>query len=145
MPGSKANQRTPANGRSADKPRWGPALLCQMLILMLILQGFRCHHIIPGPVCLPNHRQVSHRSVHSRGHLQSGTIIMKKILLGVLLAGTAMSAQAADLGPRPYTKAPPMAPVYDWTGLYFGVNAGLGVGRNQTVHNFGPGAISTHL
>jgi outer membrane immunogenic protein len=70
---------------------------------------------------------------------------MKKILLGVLLAGTAMSAQAADLGPRPYTKAPPMAPVYDWTGLYFGVNAGLGVGRNQTVHNFGPGAISTHL
>lgn len=70
---------------------------------------------------------------------------MKKILLGVLLASTAMSAQAADLAPRPYTKAPPIAPVYDWTGLYVGVNAGLGLGRNRAVHDFGVGAISTHL
>ncbi|MCB1392936.1 outer membrane beta-barrel protein [Nitrobacter sp.] len=70
---------------------------------------------------------------------------MKRILLGVLLASTAMSAQAADLAPRPYTKAPPMAPVYDWTGLYLGVNAGLGVGRNRAVHDLGPLAISTHL
>ena len=70
---------------------------------------------------------------------------MKKILLGVLLATTAMSAQAADLAPRPYTKAPPIAPVYDWTGLYVGVNVGLGLGRNRAVHDFGPAAISTHL
>lgn len=70
---------------------------------------------------------------------------MKKILLGVLLAGTAMSAQAADLAPRPYTKAPPMAPVYDWTGLYFGVNAGLGVARDRAIHSFGAGAISSYL
>jgi outer membrane immunogenic protein len=57
---------------------------------------------------------------------------MKRILLGVLLASTAMSAQAADLAARPYTKAPVMAAVYDWTGFYVGVNAGLGLGRDRT-------------
>jgi outer membrane immunogenic protein len=65
--------------------------------------------------------------------------IMKKILLGVLLASTAMSAQAADLAPRPYTKAPVMAPVYDWTGFYLGVNAGVGLGRDRSQHDFGGG------
>jgi outer membrane immunogenic protein len=71
---------------------------------------------------------------------------MKKILLGVLLASTAMSAQAADLAPRPYTKAPVMAPVYDWTGFYLGVNAGLGLGRDRAVHDLGNGTgISTYL
>lgn len=59
--------------------------------------------------------------------------IMKKILLGVLLASTAMSAaQAADLAARHYTKAPVMATVYDWTGFYVGVNAGVGLGRDRT-------------
>jgi outer membrane immunogenic protein len=70
---------------------------------------------------------------------------MKKILLGVLLAGTAMSAQAADLAPRPYTKAPAMAPVYDWTGFYLGVNAGIGLGRDRTQHFDAAGADSTYL
>ncbi|MBS0530438.1 MAG: porin family protein [Proteobacteria bacterium] len=57
---------------------------------------------------------------------------MKRILLGILLASTAMSAQAADLAARPYTKAPVMATVYDWTGFYIGANAGLGLGRDRT-------------
>jgi outer membrane immunogenic protein len=53
-------------------------------------------------------------------------IAMKGYLLAsaALMALTA-SATAADLAARPYTKAPPMtAPVYSWTGGYFGVNAG---------------------
>jgi outer membrane immunogenic protein len=41
-----------------------------------------------------------------------------------MLAG---AAQAADLAPRPYTKAPPVAaPLYDWTGFYIGLNGGGG-------------------
>jgi outer membrane immunogenic protein len=64
---------------------------------------------------------------------------MKKILAaGAILAGTAMSAQAADLAARPYNKAPVMATVYDWTGFYIGVNAGVGLGRDRTDH-FIPG------
>jgi outer membrane immunogenic protein len=52
-----------------------------------------------------------------------------KFLLGAVgaIAITA-SASAADLGARPYTKAPsPMiAAVYDWSGFYIGLNGGGG-------------------
>jgi outer membrane immunogenic protein len=57
---------------------------------------------------------------------------MKKILAGVALLGTAVSAQAADMAVKaPYLKAP-VAMVYDWTGFYIGVNAGVGIGRDYT-------------
>ena len=58
---------------------------------------------------------------------------MKKIALAaaVLALGT-VSASAADLAARPYTKAPPMvAAVYDWTGFYIGANGGWGSSRNS--------------
>lgn len=54
---------------------------------------------------------------------------MKKILLGaVALIALAAPASAADLATRPYTKAPPptVAPVYDWSGSYIGINGGGG-------------------
>jgi outer membrane immunogenic protein len=42
------------------------------------------------------------------------------------------AASAADLPVKaPYLKAP-VAMVYDWTGFYIGVNAGVGVGRDYT-------------
>jgi outer membrane immunogenic protein len=49
---------------------------------------------------------------------------MKKILLAIasLVLGAA-SAQAADLATH-YTKAPMMAPAYNWTGFYVGANIG---------------------
>jgi outer membrane immunogenic protein len=41
------------------------------------------------------------------------------------IAGFAGAASAADLAPRPYAKAPVMvAPVYDWSGFYIGLNGG---------------------
>jgi len=54
---------------------------------------------------------------------------MKKILLStVALIALAIPASAADLAARPYTKAPPpvVAPIYDWSGLYIGINGGGG-------------------
>ncbi|KIZ34026.1 MULTISPECIES: outer membrane beta-barrel protein [Rhodopseudomonas] len=60
---------------------------------------------------------------------------MKRILAGAMLVGTAVSAQAADMAVKaPYLKAP-MAAIYDWTGFYIGVNAGVGIGRNRTSHS----------
>src|SRR5258708_15764731 len=57
---------------------------------------------------------------------------MKRILAGAALLGTAVSAQAADMAVKaPYLKAP-VAMVYDWTGFYVGVKAGVGVGRDYT-------------
>ncbi|MCC8941537.1 MULTISPECIES: outer membrane protein [Bradyrhizobium] len=58
---------------------------------------------------------------------------MKKFLLGtVALIAFAAPAAAADLAARPYTKAPPpvIAPIYDWTGFYIGVNGGWGSSHN---------------
>jgi outer membrane immunogenic protein len=57
---------------------------------------------------------------------------MKIVWVGAVLLGTAGNALAADLPARVnYTKAP-IAVVYDWTGIYFGANAGVGVGRDRT-------------
>src|SRR5258705_2713714 len=52
---------------------------------------------------------------------------MKKLIAALAaLAAFTGSAGAADLGARPYTKAPaPIAPVYNWTGFYiFGGGGG---------------------
>lgn len=58
--------------------------------------------------------------------------IMKKIAIAVAaLAMGSMSASAADLAARPYTKAPPVvAAIYDWSGFYIGANGGGGWSRN---------------
>jgi outer membrane immunogenic protein len=50
------------------------------------------------------------------------------VLLGAALSlGLATSASAADLAARPYTKAPPIvAPIYNWSGFYIGLNGGGG-------------------
>jgi outer membrane immunogenic protein len=61
---------------------------------------------------------------------------MRKLLLGTVglgALGMATPALAADLAAKPYTKAPPYvaATVYDWSGLYFGGNAGYGSSRES--------------
>jgi outer membrane immunogenic protein len=59
--------------------------------------------------------------------LVMGKIAMKKFLLaavGLFAIGVA-PAMAADLPVKAYTKAP-LAPEYDWSGFYIGVNAGGG-------------------
>lgn len=62
---------------------------------------------------------------------------MKRILLAsAALIGTAVSAQAADMAVKaPYYKAPIVA-VYNWTGFYIGVNAGVGIGRDRVSHTY---------
>jgi outer membrane immunogenic protein len=41
-----------------------------------------------------------------------------------LLSLVAGAADAADLPGKIYSKAPPLAPIYDWSGFYIGLNAG---------------------
>ncbi len=49
----------------------------------------------------------------------------KALLVGVSLAAMGVApALAADLPARMYTKAPVVAPVYNWAGFYVGINAG---------------------
>jgi outer membrane immunogenic protein len=50
----------------------------------------------------------------------------------LLVALGSASALAADLPPRTYTKAPAVAPVTNWSGLYIGGNVGYGWGNNST-------------
>jgi outer membrane immunogenic protein len=54
-------------------------------------------------------------------------ISMKSFLLATVAfaaLGMATQVSAADLAARTYTKAPAMAPVYDWAGFYVGLNGG---------------------
>ncbi|MBR0693497.1 outer membrane protein [Bradyrhizobium lablabi] len=60
---------------------------------------------------------------------------MKKLLMvtASVLAFSVSSAYAADMGARPYTKAPPPppAPVLIWNGFYLGVQGGGGWGNSD--------------
>ena len=59
---------------------------------------------------------------------------MKRIAIGMAAALSlfATGAMAADLAPRPYVKAPPMEPIWSWTGFYVGGNGGYSWGRSRT-------------
>src|SRR5712675_3072941 len=63
---------------------------------------------------------------------------MKKFLLApvaLVALGATVPALAADLGARPYTKAPAYAaPIYNWTGFYIGGHVG---GAFNGDNNFG--------
>lgn len=69
------------------------------------------------------------------------TAFLKHTLLAAAVAIAAVSsAHAADLAPqhRYYAKAPAYAsPVYNWTGLYIGLNAGYGTAQNDHTDNAG--------
>lgn len=64
---------------------------------------------------------------------------MKRIFVGIagIASVLATGALAADLAPRPYTKAPVIVdPGYDWTGFYAGVNIGYSWGRSSSTQSF---------
>ena len=50
------------------------------------------------------------------------------------------AASAADLAARPYTKAPVMEPIYNWTGFYIGGNVGYSWGRSSDTSTLTNGA-----
>src|SRR3982074_2927511 len=65
---------------------------------------------------------------------------MKKLIIAVTaLAAFTGSASAADLAARPYTKAPAMAPVYNWTGFYIFGGGGFGIFDTNTFTTTFPG------
>jgi outer membrane immunogenic protein len=62
---------------------------------------------------------------------------MRKILLTIAMSILAAgSASAADIAARPYTKAPPMVQVYNWTGFYIGGDVGGVSQRDSGDSNF---------
>ncbi|MBR0828382.1 porin family protein [Bradyrhizobium manausense] len=57
---------------------------------------------------------------------------MKKFVLALtVIAAMTGAASAADLGARPYTKAPVTAPVANWTGCYLGAGGGGAMTNND--------------
>jgi outer membrane immunogenic protein len=71
---------------------------------------------------------------------------MKKVLLALTaVAAFTGSAFAADLAPRPYSKAPVMAaPVYNWTGFYIFGGGGYGLFESEDYAKDGPNTILTN-
>jgi outer membrane immunogenic protein len=73
---------------------------------------------------------------------------MKRIFIGIAGVASllATSALAADLAPRPYTKAPVIVdPGYNWTGFYAGLNIGYSWGRSSTTESFRDALTGTML
>jgi len=67
--------------------------------------------------------------------------IFKAIAASAFAAMAATSAaSAADLAARPYTKAPVMEPIYNWTGFYIGGNVGYSWGRSSDTSTLTNGA-----
>ncbi|MGY2905092.1 outer membrane protein [Bradyrhizobium sp. URHC0002] len=67
--------------------------------------------------------------------------IFKAIAASALAAMVATSAaSAADLAARPYTKAPLLEPIYNWTGFYIGGNVGYSWGRSSDTSTLTNGA-----
>ncbi len=65
---------------------------------------------------------------------------MKKLVLALsAVAAFTGSALAADLPARTYTKAPMMAPVYNWTGFYIFGGGGYGMFDSNTYSTTFPG------
>lgn len=61
-------------------------------------------------------------------------------VVGAVAHLTAVGAFAADLPPAPvYTKAPPVAAPYSWTGFYVGGNVGGAWGTSDATSSIGPG------
>jgi outer membrane immunogenic protein len=48
------------------------------------------------------------------------------VAAAAIALGAGAPALAADLPAKAYTKAPPIIPVYDWSGFYIGINGGGG-------------------
>jgi outer membrane immunogenic protein len=69
---------------------------------------------------------------------------MKKVLLALTaLAAVTGSASAADLGARPYAKAPmAVAPAYNWTGFYIFGGGGAGLWAADSNVQTAPGAVA---
>src|ERR1700688_2593935 len=74
-------------------------------------------------------------SVCFRQLIHPRTIFMKSISTGIVVIASLLStgAFAADLAPRPYTKAPVLVdPGYNWTGFYVGLNGGYSCSSANT-------------
>lgn len=72
---------------------------------------------------------------------------MKKFLLSTvaLVAFGTVSAVAADLPARTYTKAPVYAaPVYNWTGVYVGAHIGAAFGGDNAATTTIPGLVTNN-
>lgn len=73
---------------------------------------------------------------------------MKRLVLAAaLVVASLASANAADMGQRPAmaTKAPAyIAPIYNWSGLYAGINGGGGWGHSTVSGPLSSGSFNTH-
>jgi outer membrane immunogenic protein len=68
--------------------------------------------------------------MHRRSARFSGGLMNKVLVAACAIAASTACAGAADLGSRPYTRAPAIYAGYDWSGFYIGGNVGEALGRN---------------
>jgi outer membrane immunogenic protein len=75
-------------------------------------------------------------------HVGLGAVIMRKLLIGSLVALTTIGGTAAMAADMPL-KAPPPPPVFSWTGCYVGIEGGGAWGRSKHRAPLTPSDITT--
>src|SRR5215471_9033311 len=87
------------------------------------------------------------RSSRIQGQSQGGVAMKKRVVIAFfatsLTAGASFAADWPLMGPQLYPSAPRMA--VEWTGIYFGVNAGYGWAQGSSNTVFGGGSANTAL
>ena len=124
---------------SPDCNSWKKKCIGASEILRIVASSKLCVGLVqalPGAIINLESRICAKQHVESRafgGPIATGIrgLLMKKVWLrsAALAAFIAGSAQAADLKGAPIYKA--VAPAYDWTGFYAGLNAGVGASQTN--------------
>src|SRR5262245_53289550 len=67
----------------------------------------------------------------NKGGVEMSKSGQRMICVAAAVLLTSGLAAAADLPSRPAPTAPVLAPVYDWTGIYFGISGGYAFGHSS--------------
>src|SRR5262245_48363406 len=110
-------------------------------------QRIATHSEVVAPFCTLRRPCLLSRSAANARSVSGGVAMKKRMMIAFfatsLTAGASFAADWPLMGPQLYPSAPRMA--VEWTGIYFGVNAGYGWAQGSSNTVFGGGATNTLL
>src|SRR5262245_14642977 len=110
-------------------------------------QRIATHSEVVAPFCTLRRPCLLSRSAANARSVSGGVAMKKRMVIAFfatsLTAGASFAADWPLMGPQLYPSAPRMA--VEWTGIYFGVNAGYGWAQGSSTTVFGGGLTNAGL